>query len=122
MEIKVGRLSRIVRRPTSSSSFGLARKRVELQLLLAGGLFERTTGGFGDLLFRLALGSLDVAHFPRLENLFPLGLALDDRRIRRIIFRVGEKLLRHILARLGGVGLAVSKLVAVHKGHRIPIE
>src|SRR5580700_9970532 len=97
--------------------FGLARERFEPQLLLARGLLDDATGGFSGLLFRLALGSLGVAHFPRLEDLFPLSLALDDRRIRWIIFRVGEKLLRHRLARIRGGSLAISKLVAVQKGH-----
>src|SRR5580700_6013264 len=63
--------------------FGLARERFEPQLLLARGLLDDATGGFSGLLFRLALGSLGVAHF----------------------------------ARLGGVGLAISKLIAVQKGH-----
>src|SRR6185312_16761216 len=40
----------------------------------------------------------------------------------RIVFRIGEELLRHLLARLGGGGLAVSKAVAVHERHCIPRE
>src|SRR5208337_5367123 len=101
-------------------SLGLAYEGFAPQLLLPGGLFGRTQGGFGGGFLRLALGALGVAHDAGLENRFALGLALDHCRVSRIIFRVGEEFLRHCLAGLRGGGLAVSESVAVQKRHRIP--
>src|SRR5262249_54472187 len=101
---------------------GLSRQRFEPRLLLPGGLFRGAATRFSRLLFRLSLGALGVAHLSRFENRLPLGLALHDRRVCRIIFRIGEKLFRHRLARLGGRGLAVSESIAVQERHWIPIE
>ena len=107
------RLSPSVRRPTSSSScapcarrsgrrarassriraapapraarcvLGLARERLEAQLLLPGGFLGGLAGGLGGGLLGPALGALDVAHDARLENRLPLGLALDHGRVGR---------------------------------------
>src|SRR6185437_15371305 len=101
---------------------GLARERFEPQLLLAGRLLGGAARRLLRLAFGLAPGALRVAHLPGLENFLPPGLALDDRRVGRIVFRIREELLRHLLARLGGGGLAVSKAVAVHERHCIPRE
>ena len=100
--------------------FGLVGKRLKPELLLTGGLLGGPPRGFHDRLLRLALGPLGVAHQPRLQNRLAPGLALDHRGIVRVIFGIGEKFLRHGLARLGGGGLAVGEAVAVQKRHCIP--